>query len=193
MSDRNAFGGLNPHSDYTPMSLDEQEVLDRLISADDFEIQVIDAATGVEWGVVHRMNAIKAGDKIVKFVFTLSFNRPEIAIPVYALDLVLKTRAGILLFQERQSVMQNYQPLMVQAGLVVPMEWMIAIKQMDPKLVKMLKPGAIGLTTAEGNRKLNSAEQARLNLIHQGEAKARQSNLREIAEAKKAKDTALKG
>ena len=74
---------------------------------------------------------------------------------------------------------------MLGAGVFVPMAWDIAIHKMSPKLVKEIKPGAIGLTTREGNRHLTEKEQAILQGVHEGEKKVREENKREAAEATK--------
>lgn len=180
--DKNPFGGLKG-SLYTPMSEDEQEVLDRLISARDLDVFI------QGWGHIRGVKAAKAGDLRIAIPLTLDFDRPEEAVPVYHFDLELRTGSGILLFKERQSAVYNGNPLMICAGTRVQMIWDIAIKHMDPKLVKILKPGALGLTsrwidkdsgdiTLLGNTRMPAKERALLRRLRQGEAAARQDNVR---------------
>jgi len=67
------------------------------------------------------------------------------------------------------------------------MIWDIAIQRMDPKLVKMMKPGTLGLTsrwtdkdtgglTLFGNSKLTSVQKQKLLRVRAGEALVRQIN-----------------
>jgi hypothetical protein len=73
---------------------------------------------------------------------------------------------------------------MVMAGTEISMVWHIGIKFMDPRLVKMILPGAVGLTsrvldkdtgaaTAHGNMKLDPARAQTLAAVRRGEAKVR--------------------
>lgn len=166
MSDKNAFGGGNNKSLYIPMSDTEQEVLERLVSSQDIEVHV------VGWGVVNRPR-VSFGDLRLKIEFNLTFNRPETPMPVSYLDLELRTRSGLLLFKQQYPTVYGGNPILVAAGVTIGMVWDIAIKDMDPALVKAIKPGAVGLTTAEGNRRL-TPEKARLErLIRAGEARVK--------------------
>lgn len=176
--DTNPFGGLNPRSLYTPMSEDEQEVLDRLIQSRDMNVII------KGWGHILGVSAAKAGDLRLSIPLQLDFDRPDVPIPVPYFDLELRTGAGILLFAERQSTIYNGAPLMVGSGTSLTMIWDIAIKHMDPKLVKLLKPGAAGLTsrwvdkdtgdmTLLGNTRISSKEKALLRKLRRGEARVR--------------------
>ena len=133
----NPFGGLNPNGLYVPMSEVEQEVLHRLIDTDDLEV----VAHG--WGTLHEPQVI-AGDHRVGIRFALDFKGSGIARPLNYLDLELKTRSGISLFREKKALDQT---VMVSHGMFIEWQWDIAIHSMDPKLVRMLKPGAKGLTS----------------------------------------------
>jgi hypothetical protein len=176
MSKRNVFGG-NPKSLYTPMSEDEQEVLSRLVEAQDLRVIVKD------WGYVSQPRVV-FGDLRLGIAFRLSFDRPEVPMPVHFFDLELRTGAGLLLFAERQSCMYAGKPLQVAAGVYMDMVWDIAIMAMDPKVVKAIKPGAVGLTsrwidrdtkelTLRGNTKMDTNKQRLLRTIRHGEATAR--------------------
>jgi hypothetical protein len=139
MTDKNPFGGLVGMG-YTPMSEDEQEVISRLVAAKDLRVNI------VGWGYVDEPQII-FGDLRLGVSFRMHFNKPEAPMPVTYFDLELRTRTGLLLFKERQSCMYAGKPLQIASGVFLDMIWDIAIKAMDPKLVKMLKPGATGLTS----------------------------------------------
>ena len=186
MTDRNPFGGLAT-SLYTPMSEDEQEVLSRLKSAQDFRVVV------KGWATIEQPQVI-VGDLRLALHFRLNINNPEIPIPVHFFDLELRTGSGILLFKERQSVVYDGRPLMVGSGLFFDMAWDIAITAMDPKLVKMLKPGATGLTsrwtdrdtgdlTVLGNTRMTTEQRQLVHKLRSGEANSRQDTQRQVVKA----------
>ena len=175
--DKNIFGGGNPNSLYTPMTPDEQEVLQRLIDADDLEVHIR------QWGIVNKFQHIRFGDARLQLAFLVSFKSPSVHIPVYYFDMELMTRSGRLLFRERCSV--GVDPIMVGAGVKLPMVWDIMIQEMDSKVVKEVKPGAKGLTTREGNRKLTTSEQKTLHELRKAEKKVRDQSRREAEEAAK--------
>jgi hypothetical protein len=175
--DQNPFGGKNPHGVYVPMTETEQELLSRLVERDDLVVVVKD------WGIVFQPG-VKFGDHRVSVMFRLSFDRPSPPIPVYYFDLELKTRAGVLLYAARQSLVYDNQPMLIGAGLDLDLAWDIAIHHMDPKVVKALMPSAIGLTsrridkdtgeaTAQGNMQLDSSQKKLLNLVTKGEERIR--------------------
>jgi hypothetical protein len=104
--------------------------------------------------------------------------------PVHYFDLELRTRAGLTLFRERQPTVYNGQPLQVAAGVFVDVIWDIALSHIDPKVVKMIKPGAVGLTsrrldretgeaTFKGNMNLSAAQQRLLLHLKQSEHEQR--------------------
>jgi hypothetical protein len=175
----NIFGGKNKRSLYTPMSEDEQEVLARLIEADDLEIHV------KRWGVIRKfLEKPRFGDKNIDFKFWVKFSKPDVLIPIHFFDLDLYTRSGQLLYAERQAIKgPDGGPLMVGAGMTVPLGWTIAIHQMDPRLVRGIKPGARGLTTREGNRNLTPEEQQVLSCVREHERRARQDTLDQASKA----------
>ena len=185
--DKNPFGGI-AGSMYTPMSEDEQEVLDRLVASRDLDVLI------KGWGHVRGVQAGKTGDLRIAIPLTLNFDRPEVPVPVHYFDLELRTGSGILLFKERQSTIYDHKPLMIGAGTSLQMVWDIAIKHMDPKLVKALKPGALGLTsrwidrdtgaiTMLGNTRMRSQDKALLRRLRKGEAVARQDNMKKNVSA----------
>jgi len=174
--DKNPFGGGNPNSLYTPMSEYEQEVLERLIDAGELEVHIVD------WGIIHQPK-ITFGDLRLCIIIPMKLDRPPLPQPNFWFDLELKTRSGILLYKERLPTMDGGKPIQLCAGMELVWAWDIAIQKMDPKLVKALKPGALGLTTHEGNRKLNTAQKKLLHTLREGEAKARQNTQSRLAEA----------
>ena len=191
---KNRFGGGNVNSLYVPMSETEQEVIARLIEADDLEIVV------VGWGVVNKPKVI-VGDLRVSFQFRLTFNAPVNPIPVYYFDLRLQTRAGEPIFQNRQSVMYGNNPMMIGAGVFLDMAWDIAIQNMNPAFVKRVMPKAIGLTSRvldkdtqapslRGNMNLGTSDLEMLAKIRSAEQKLKsddaKTNLVLTDKAKKA-------
>jgi len=184
--DKNEFGGGNRTSLYTPMSEVEQEVLERLIAAGDLRVHVL------EWGVVNTPR-VTFGDARIQIQFRLSFDRPATPIPVYFLDLELRTGSGLLLFRDRKSVEYGGKPVSVAAGVFFDMVWDIQIRSMDPKLVKAFT-GAYGLTsrlqdrdtgemTLTGNMNLNSKQKGRIITLREGEAWSKDDTERRTAES----------
>jgi hypothetical protein len=174
MTDQNAFGGKNPNSLYVPMSETEQELVSRLIEAGDLQVRVHG------WGIVPNPT-VKQGDHQVVIPLTLKFDRPEIPMAVRSLDLELLTGSGISLFRETQSCEYDGQPLWIGSGTRIDMIWHIAIRAIDPKLIKALMPGVTGLTsrafdkdtgalTHTGNMKLDATQRRLLDIVRQGEA-----------------------
>lgn len=164
--DKNIFGGGNPNSIYTPMSEDEQEVLQRLVERDDLEIHV------VGWGVVHKPQ-VTFGDLRLSLRFTLDFTAPDVLVPVHYFDLELRTRSGFPIFAERQPTLVGGEPIFIKAGMFLELAWDIAIQKMNPEFVRMVKPGARGLTTREGNMDLTDEKRVILGAIRDGEAHVR--------------------
>lgn len=185
----NLFGGKNARGLYVPISEDEQEVLLRLVEAEDL-VLIIHG-----WGKLERPRFL-VGDHRFAVQFRLTFNRPATPMPVYFFDLELKTRAGMSLCKNRLPCIYNGRPVMVQAGMFLDMQWDIALHSMDPRLVKMLKPGALGLTsrrqdkdtgemTMQGNMKLDSNQRAALYELDQAQAAHRQQDTHQVVDATK--------
>jgi hypothetical protein len=175
--DKNLFGGGNVNSLYVPMSDVEQEAIQRLIEAEDLRVHVI------EWGIVNRPR-VTLGDARLAVAFQLSFDRPEVPMPVPFFDLELRTGSGVLLFKDRQTTQYAGKPISIAAGMVLSMVWDIAIQNIDPKLVKSLVPHAKGLTsrlqdkdtgdmTVEGNMKLDGHAKKVLRALRQAERRVR--------------------
>ena len=59
----------------------------------------------------------------------------------------------------------------------------VAIDQIDPAVVKAIKPGAVGLTTRHGNMYLDGERRDLLARVQEGERAVREESVREAAEA----------
>jgi hypothetical protein len=185
----NIFGGSNRRGLYVPMSEDEQEVIHRLVEAEDIQLIIHG------WGTLDRPRFL-VGDHRIGVRFRLTFNRPAAPMPVWFFDLELRTRTGITLVKERLPSIYNGQPVQVAAGTFLDMQWDIALHSMDPRLVKLLKPGAIGLTsrrqdkdtgemTAEGNMKLTPKQRATLHEMERAYAENRAADTAQVVKATK--------
>lgn len=188
-ADPNVFGGKNKHGLYVPMSDDEMEVLSRLIEARDLKV------------IIHGWGFIEApmcefGDLRLRVPIGMTIGGLAQPRQVHFLDLELATQAGMTLFRKREVTSVNGKPLMIGNGFRLEMIWDIAIRDMDPKIVKMIKPGAIGLTsrrqdrdtkevTRRGNMELDSEQRFLLDVIEKGEANVREDDLRRVVKATK--------
>jgi len=170
----NIFGGKNARNLYTPMSEVEQEAVSRLVESGELQVVI------VGWGFVQKPR-ITFGDLRLSVAFRLTFDRPELPIPVHFLDLELRTGSGVLLFKDRQPTTYGGNPVQVAQGVFFDLVWDIAVKSIDPALVKSVLPGATGLTsrlqdkdtgdfTTVGNMRLSSKERAILRNLRAGEA-----------------------
>ena len=183
----NLFGGKNPRGLYVPMSEDEQEVVHRLVEAEDL-VLIIHG-----WGHLDRPRFL-VGDHRIGVQFRLTFNRPAAPTPVWFFDLELRTRTGISLVKERLPTIYAGKPVQVCAGMYLDMQWDIALHSMDPRLVKLLKPGAYGLTsrrqdkdtgemTAQGNMKLDGNQKRALAELEASQARGRAEQAKQVVEA----------
>jgi phosphoglycerate-specific signal transduction histidine kinase len=106
--------------------------------------------------------------------------------PVHYFDLELQTRSGITLSKQRMSTEYGGQPILVAQGLSLDMVWDIAIKHIDPKLLKSLMPSVTGLTsrlqdrdnhefTIFGNMRLNRDLKDKALALHNAEIKLKET------------------
>jgi hypothetical protein len=193
----NSNGTFGVHRGYTPMSDVEREVVSRLVEAGDLEIHI------KGWGMVPNPKVI-IGDFRIGMHFRMDFTKPEVPVPVHYFDMELRTGSGLKLFSERQSVLYNNQPIQIANGVFFDMVWEIAITAMDPKIVKMIKPGAKGLTSANfdrdtgelsmfGNRTgLSTADKQQIRKIRLHEEWNRGDTKQQAAKATKAAQEAAK-
>ena len=186
--DKNRFGGISG-SNYTPMTEIEQEAISRLVEAKDMVVHI------KGWGRVDNPRIIY-GDLRLGIAWRMNFSKPAAPTPVHWFDLELRTRSGILLYSEKQSTMYAGKPISVAAGMFMDMVWDIAVMAMDPKIVKMVMPGAIGFTsrfqdkdtgdlTLFGNTKMSSEDRNALVDLRKREAESR-------ADTKRLADKAVK-
>jgi hypothetical protein len=178
VSDRNIFGGGNAKSLYTPMSELEQEVVARLVESGELQVVI------VGWGYVTKPR-ITFGDLRLSLAFRLTFDRPEVPVPLWYLDMELRTGSGRLLYKERQPTTYGGNPIHAGAGVYFDLVWDIAIKAIDPALVREVLPGAFGLTsrlqdkdthefTMTGNMRLTEREKRVLKNLRKNEAQVKQ-------------------
>lgn len=178
---------------YTKLSEIEQEFLERMTASQNFVVHILG------WGYVENPR-VKFGDLRLGLEFRLNFVKPENPVPVHYFDMELRTRSGILLFKERQSCMYDGKPVLVGAGLFFDLAWDIAITAIDPKLIKMVMPNTIGLTsrfidkeTQElslyGNTKLSALDKKHLERMRVAEAASKKDTKDKAAKATKAEAT----
>jgi len=190
-------GPFGIHRGYTPMSDIEREVVSRLVDAGDLEVHI------KGWGIVHQPRVI-IGDLRIGIHFRMDFDKPEVPVPVHYFDMELKTGSGLKLFSERQSVLYNNRPIQIAAGVYFDMVWEIAVNAMDPKIVKMIKPGARGLTSSNfdkdtgdltmfGNRTgLNSEDKKQIRKIRLHEEWSRKDDQKQRERATQMEADAVK-
>ena len=175
--DKNIFGGGNAHSIYVPMSEVEQEMISRLVAAQDLRIVI------VGWGHIDQPK-VTFGDARLQFKFRLAFDRPEVPIPVFHFDFELRTHSGVLLFRSRESVVYNGKPIQISSGVFLDMIWDIQVRSIDPNLVKTYVAGATGLTsrlqdrdtgriTVEGNMRLTASARKLIHKLRRAEDRLR--------------------
>jgi hypothetical protein len=186
MTEKNEFGGGNPHSLYVPMSDDEQEVLLRLVESQTLQVVIH------PWGLVCIPTSVGVGDKRLAVQFRMAFTMPVPETAVTSIDLELTAFGGFSLFRKPYSTkMPDGTPLIITEGLTLDLQWDIAIDHMDPKLVKALKPRTLGLTTRRldsvtgertlsGNMKLSDKKKRTLQIVEAGEQRVRKMDAEEI-------------
>jgi hypothetical protein len=169
----NEFGGKNKNFLYVPISDIEQDFISRLVERNDICVVIH------EWGFVENPR-LTFGDKNLHVGFKMVFDRPEFPMPVHFFDLELKTRSGICLFRQKMSTEYGGEPLRVAQGVELDMVWDIAIRNIDPTLIKTLMPHTLGLTsrlqdttsqeiTVFGNMSLTQAQKNKLLDLHRRE------------------------
>jgi hypothetical protein len=191
MSDRNPFGGKNPHGMYVPLTDDELEVLERLAEAGEFKLVVKDwgHVTGFRRGRydpntwhANPFPLVVFGDKRISFYFRLSLTAPVVPQPNWYFDMEVWA-LGFCLFRQRMPTESGGNPIQVAAGIDLDLALDVAIDKIDPAIVKTIKPKAIGLTTRHGNMRLGAAERRLLSKVQAGERAVREHSAREAKEA----------
>jgi len=185
----NILGGKNPQGLYVPMSDDEQEVIARLVEADDLILVIHN------WAVLRKPHLI-VGDLRVGIQFRLAFADGLLPTPLHFLDLELQRESGQTIFRQKKAITVGGKPLMAQGGAFFDFQWDIAIDHMDPQFVKSVKPGAFGLTSRRidkdtghrserGNMQLDSTQQGALAAVDKGAAEVRAGDDAAVKKAEK--------
>ena len=184
--EKNPFGGKNPHGMYVPLTDTELEVLERLALGQDFKLVIKD------WGYVEHFRLgqwnpetwdgspiVQFGDKRIAFYFTMNLSAPAIPQPNYYFDFEVWAK-GHMLFATRQETTNGGKPIQVCAGMQLGLALDVALDRIDPKIIREIKPGAVGLTTRHGNMKLNVHEQRMLRDLQNAERKIREASAEDV-------------
>lgn len=200
MSDkRNPFGGKNPHGMYVPMTEDEIEALYRIAEAGEFKIVIKGENTqgqSIEWGYVDKFRVgrypgpglyagqpiVTIGDKRLSFFFRMDFTAPALPQSNYFFDMEVWA-LGHMLFRNRFPTVNGGNPIQVCAGMFHDFALDVAIDQIDPKIVKEVKPRALGLTTRHGNMRLDAHHRRLLVTTQKNEQTVRKMSAEEAAQA----------
>lgn len=136
----NTFGGKN-QTLYIPLTDIEQEFISRLVEMG--EIIVVLHGFGVT------QPRVTFGDKNlhahIKFLFDKAPPPPGMSVPFF--DMELKTQSGLSLYRQKMPTSYDNTPIRVSNEIELEMVWDIALKFIDPKLIKMLMPQVTGFTT----------------------------------------------
>lgn len=186
---RNPFGGKNPHGMYVPLTDDELEVIERLVLSGEFKIIVRG------WGRVENFQLgrydratyagapiITFGDKRISFYFRMNYTAPAVPQPNWYFDMEVWA-LGHKLFEQRMPTEHGGQPIQIVAGIFNDFALDIALDQIDPRIVKEIKPKAIGLTTRQGNMRLDLAGQRLLASTRAGEKAVREMSAEDARKA----------
>jgi hypothetical protein len=188
----NDFGGKSDFL-YIPLTEIEQEFISRLVELG--EIMVVIHGFG------STQPRVTFGDKVlhahIKFAFDKAPPAPGVSVPYF--DMELRTQSGICLYRQKMPTSYNNTPMLVSNELVLEMVWDIAIKYIDPKLIKMLMPKVTGFTTrledkdsheitVTGNMTLDKDQYKKALDLHKGEQSMKAYDEKKLQEAvKKAK------
>lgn len=182
--EKNKFGGIAT-SLYTPMSEDEQEAVNRIIESGEVVLRI--KAMGKDQ-IIQLDDIVnppmRHGDARVQVDIDLLLNYPVIHVPVYSMELSLLYKDRTL-FKESQSVVYDGQPIMFGRGGQIVMKWDIQVQKISPELVKLVKKGAFGLTTRDGNTYYDEETNRELREIRAREEMMRLDNLKKLEAAKK--------
>ena len=187
---RNPFGGKNPHGMYVPMTEDEIEVLYRIAEAGEFKLVVKDWGhiTGFKVGrypgagLYQGQPLVTIGDKRVSFTFRMSYTAPAIPQPNWYFDVEVWAM-GHKMFEQRMPTESYGQPIQIVANSFNDFALDVAIDQIDPAIVKEVKPKTLGLTTRHGNMRLDLHGQRLLAQTQKGEKIVREITVKEAREA----------
>lgn len=187
---RNPFGGKNPHGMYVPMSEDEIEVLYRIAEAGEFKVVIKD------WGYINDFKVgkypgpefyvgqslVTIGDKRITFIFRMNFKAPVVPQPNWFFDMEVWAM-GRCLFSQRFPTENGGRPIEIVAGYFHDFALDVAVDQIDPAIVKEIKPHATGLTSRQGNMRLDLATQRLLAKTQEAEKAIREITRKEALDA----------
>lgn len=179
-TDKNPFGGKNPHGMYVPLTDTELEVLERLALGGDFKVVIKD------WGYVENFQLgkfdqntwqgqpiVQFGDKNIHFFFLMNFSAPIVPQPNYFFDLEVWAKGRKLFGPIREPTTIAGNPIQIVAGMQLGMALDVALHDINPELVKTIKPGAIGLTSRHGNMNLTIQQQRMLKEMEENNRRVR--------------------
>ena len=171
---KNTFGGGNENSLYIPMSDIEQEFIARLVEQGEILVEFHG------WGTVQPI--VTFGDKIIHAHIKILFDNapPPPGKPVPFFDMDLRTQSGISLYRQKMPTSYGNTPISISNEVELEMVWDIALKYIDPKLIKLLMPQVRGFTTrledrdthnitVTGNMRLNKDQVKSAHSLHQSE------------------------
>lgn len=178
----NLFGG-NPNSLYFPMSETEQEALSRILNAGGLKVHIqAQGPLGHIDGTVDSPR-IRHGDARIQIPLDIVFTSPDIHIPIYNFELTLVREDGRVLFKQTQPALYRGQPTMVGTGVRLEMIWDFTVTQINPELVKEVKPGAVGLTSRVGNTHFDAETDQVLHHLREQEALTRADTKAQVEKA----------
>jgi len=173
---------------YVPLTDTELEVLERLALESAFKVVIKD------WGFVENFRLskydantwdgspiVQFGDKRISFYFTMNFSAPVIPQPNWFFDMEVWAKGRKLFGPTRYPTTDNGQPIQIAAGMQLGLALDLALDQIDPKIVKDIKPGAVGLTSRHGNMRLNIHDQRLLQKVQENERRVRELTAKDAA------------
>lgn len=191
-AERNLFGGKNKHALYVPLTDTELEVLERLALSGEFKVIVKD------WGYVQNFRLgkyvpetwdgspiVQFGDKRISFYFVMNFSAPAVPQPNWFFDMEIWAKGRKLHGPQRYPTTNGGYPVQIAAGMQMGLALDLAIDQIDPALIKEIKPDAMGLTSRHGNMHLNLHEQRVLRNLQKSERSIRQMGAKDAAKVTK--------
>ena len=106
----------------------------------------------------------------------------------------LRTQSGISLYRQKMPTSYGNTPITISNEVELEMVWDIALKYIDPKLIKLLMPSVRGFTTrledrdthditVTGNMRLNKEQVRSAHSLHQSEKNIKVYDEKKLAES----------
>jgi len=156
----------------------------------------------VEWGFVDNFklgrydqatyrgeSIVSFGDKNIHFYFRLNYKAPALPQPNWFFDMEVWAM-GHKLFSQRMPTEHGGQPWQIVAGIYHDLALDVSLNMIDPRIVKEIKPRAIGLTTRHGNMHLDLKRQRILANVRAGERAVREMSAGDAKAATEKKNKA---